>query len=60
MPSVSRAQHNLFGLVYSNPAAARRLGISRTVAHDFLKADKGKHFPKEHVKPKAKTAADGK
>ena len=44
MPSKSKAQHNLMALVANNPKAAKRLGISKSVGEEFMKADKGKKF----------------
>lgn len=55
MPSVSPAQHNLMELADHNPAAAKRLGISKKVAHEYVEADKGKHFKKAVRKGKKKT-----
>ena len=46
MPSKSRAQHNLMEMVAHNPAAAKRVGISKSVGEDFVKADKGKALTK--------------
>ncbi len=46
MPSVSRAQHNLMAMVANNPKAAKRIGISKSVGEEFMKADKGKKFGK--------------
>jgi hypothetical protein len=46
MPSKSTAQHNLMAMVANDPAAAKRLGIPRSVGKDFVKADKGRSFEK--------------
>jgi hypothetical protein len=46
MPSTSKKQHNLMAMVANDPAAAKRLGIPRTVGKDFMKADKGRSFEK--------------
>lgn len=46
MPSSSRKQHNLMAMVANDPAAAKRLGIPRSVGRDFLQADKGREFSK--------------
>ena len=46
MPSVSRAQHNLMAMVANNPKAAKRVGISKSIGEEFMKADKGKKFGK--------------
>ena len=44
MPSVSQKQHNLMAMVANDPAASKRMGISKSVGEDFMKADKGKKF----------------
>ena len=44
MPSKSKAQHNLMAMVANDPAAAKRMGISRSVGEEFMKADKGRKF----------------
>jgi len=44
MPSKSKAQHNLMAMVANNPAAAKRVGIPKSVGQEFMKADKGKRF----------------
>ena len=44
MPSVSKKQHNLMAAVANNPAFAKKVGISRSVGEEFMKADKGKKF----------------
>ncbi len=44
MPSVSKKQHNLMAMVANNPAAAKRVGIPKSVGQEFMKADKGKRF----------------
>jgi hypothetical protein len=46
MPSTSKKQHNLMAMVANDPAAAKRLGIPRSVGKDFVKADKGRSFEK--------------
>ena len=46
MPSKSKAQHNLMAMVANDPKAAKRLGISKSVGEEFMKADKGKKFKK--------------
>lgn len=45
-PSISRAQHNLMAMVANNPKAAKRVGISKSIGEEFMKADKGKKFGK--------------
>jgi hypothetical protein len=44
MPSKSKAQHNLMAMVAKDPAAAKRVGIPKSVGQEFLKADKGRRF----------------
>lgn len=57
MPSVSGRQHRFWGAMLSHPKEAKKRGISTTLAHEFLRADKGRHFPAD--KPKGGTAASG-
>lgn len=42
MPSVSAKQHRLMAAACTNPAIAKKRGISRKVACEFMHADKGK------------------
>jgi hypothetical protein len=44
MPSKSKAQHNLMAAVANNPAFAKKVGISKSVGDEFMKADKTKKF----------------
>jgi hypothetical protein len=44
MPSKSKSQHNLMAAVANNPAFAKKVGISKTVGEEFMKADKTKKF----------------
>lgn len=44
MPSKSKAQHNLMAMVANDPAAAKRVGIPRSVGEEYMQADKGKKF----------------
>lgn len=44
MPSKSKAQHNLMAAVANNPKFAKKVGISRSVGEEFMKADKSKKF----------------
>lgn len=39
MPSVSTKQHNFMEAAMHNPSFARRAGISRAVAREFVQAD---------------------
>jgi len=42
MPSKSKAQHNLMAAVANNPAFAKKVGISKSIGEEFMKADKSK------------------
>jgi len=44
MPSKSKSQHNLMAAVAYNPAFAKKVGISKSVGEEFMKADKTKKF----------------
>jgi len=44
MPSKSKKQHNLMAAVANNPAFAKKVGISKSVGEEFMKADKIKKF----------------
>ena len=44
MPSVSKKQHNLMAAVANNPKFAKKVGISKSVGEEFMKADKTKKF----------------
>jgi hypothetical protein len=39
-----RKQHNLMAAVANNPAFAKKVGISKSVGEEFMKADKTKKF----------------
>lgn len=52
MPSVTGRQHRFFGFLASHPKEAKKRGVPLTVAHDFLKADRGKHFADKPGDPK--------
>ena len=47
MPSVSAKQHRLMAAACTNPAIAKKRGISRKVACEFMHADKGKKVAKK-------------
>ena len=51
MPSSSRKQHNLMAMVANDPAAAKRLGIPRSVGQEFVQADKGRKFGSGGIRP---------
>jgi hypothetical protein len=42
MPSKSKAQHNLMAAVANNPKFAKKVGISKSIGEEFMKADKSK------------------
>ena len=44
MPSVSKKQHNLMAAVANNPKFAKKVGISKKVGEEFMKADEGRKF----------------
>ena len=44
MPSVSKKQHNLMAAVTNNPKFAKKVGISKKVGEEFMKADEGRKF----------------
>jgi hypothetical protein len=44
MPSTSKKQRNFMAAAAHNPAFAKKVGISQTVAKEFNQADKGKKF----------------
>ena len=46
MPSKSGKQHRFMEMVAHNPAAAKRVGVPRSVGQDFVAADKGRKFTK--------------
>jgi hypothetical protein len=49
MPSTSKKQHNFMAAAAHNPAFAKKVGISQTVAKEFNQADKGRKFKKGGV-----------
>ena len=57
MPSKSKKQHNLMAAVANNPAFAKKVGISKSVGEEFMKADKSK---KMNMGGKADLAQDKK
>lgn len=59
VPAKSKAQYDLMALVANDPEFAKKVGIKRSVANEFLQSDKGRTFTKgSTLKPtinKAKT-----
>lgn len=53
MPSTSGPQHRFFEWIDHTPGAAAKAGVKKSVAHDFVQADKaaGKHFKAGKSKP---------
>ncbi|MGH7744494.1 MAG: hypothetical protein ACREQ5_06690 [Candidatus Dormibacteria bacterium] len=51
MPSVSLKQHRFFEAIKYNPKFAKKVGVSRSVADEFLTADeKSQDYKKGRVK----------
>jgi len=44
VPSVSKKQHNFMAAVANNPKFAKKVGVSKSVGEEFMKADKGRKF----------------
>jgi hypothetical protein len=44
MPSTSKKQHGFMAAVANNPKFAKKVGVSKSVGEEFMKADKGKKF----------------
>jgi hypothetical protein len=42
MPSTSKKQHNFMAAVANNPKFAKKVGVSKSVGEEFMKADKTK------------------
>jgi hypothetical protein len=49
MPSTSKKQRNFMAAAAHDPAFAKKVGISQTVAKEFNQADKGRKFKKGGV-----------
>ena len=60
MPSKSKKQHNLMAAVANNPAFAKKVGISKSVGEEFMKADKSKKFKGGGMMDKKDMAQDKK
>jgi hypothetical protein len=60
MPSKSKKQHNLMAAVANNPSFAKKVGISKSVGEEFMKADKGKKFKGGGMMDKKDMAQDKK
>ena len=46
MPTVSKKQHNFMAAVANNPKFAKKVGVSKSVGEEFMKADKTKKMAK--------------
>jgi hypothetical protein len=44
MPSVSKKQHGFMAAIANNPKFAKKVGVSKSVGEEFMKADKGRKF----------------
>ena len=44
MPSTSKKQHNFMAAIANNPKFAKKVGVSKAVGEEFMKADKGRKF----------------
>jgi hypothetical protein len=60
MPSKSKKQHNLMAAVANNPAFAKKVGISKSVGEEFMKADKTKKFSPGGMAKACATKSDAK
>lgn len=50
MPSVSKKQHGFMAAIANNPKFAKKVGVSKFVGADFMKADKGRKFKEGGLK----------
>jgi hypothetical protein len=50
MPSVSKKQHGFMAAIANNPKFARKVGVSKSVGEEFMKADKGRKFKEGGLK----------
>jgi hypothetical protein len=46
MPTTSKKQHNFMAAVANNPKFAKKVGVSKSVGEEFMKADKSKKMAK--------------
>jgi hypothetical protein len=46
VPSTSKKQHGFMAAVANNPKFAKKVGVSKSVGEEFMKADKGRKFEK--------------
>ena len=50
MPSTSKKQHGFMAAVANNPKFAKKVGVSKSVGEDYMKADKGRKFKEGGLK----------
>jgi hypothetical protein len=50
MPSISKKQHGFMAAVANNPKFAKKVGVSKNVGEEFMKADKGRKFKEGGLK----------
>jgi len=50
MPSTSKKQHGFMAAVANNPKFAKKVGVSKSVGEEFMKADKGRKFKEGGLK----------
>jgi hypothetical protein len=50
MPSVSKKQHGFMAAIANNPKFAKKVGVSKSVGKDYMKADKGRKFKEGGLK----------
>jgi len=50
MPSVSKKQHGFMAAIANNPKFAKKVGVSKSVGEDYMKADKGRKFKQGGLK----------
>jgi hypothetical protein len=50
MPSVSKKQHGFMAAIANNPKFAKKVGVSKSVGEDYMKADKGRKFKEGGLK----------
>ena len=50
MPSVSKKQHGFMAAIANNPKFAKKVGVSKSVGKEFMKADKSRKFKEGGLK----------
>jgi hypothetical protein len=59
MPSTSKKQHGFMAAIANNPKFAKKVGVSKSVGEEFMKADKGRKFKDGGVIKSTKTRGCG-